>query len=197
MITAIDELFRKHLMVLVTVDVLAALAVILGFAWAAMAFARAYVRYRGKRVITCPETEQYAAVDLDAPHAAVTCLWKGPDLRLSSCTRWPERRDCAQDCIRQIELSPSGCQLRAMLTHWYKGRQCAFCHRTFDEIRWLEHRPALLAPGGKIVQWESIRPEAVPEALFTHQPVCWDCKVVEEFRTGHADLVVERPWKHS
>jgi hypothetical protein len=197
MLTAVDELFRRHLTVLVAFEILTVIAIILALVWAVVAFARIYLRYQGKRVITCPETGQYAAVDLDAPHAAFTCLWNKADLRLTSCTRWPERRDCEQDCIQQIGLSPFGCQLRAMLTGWYKGKQCTYCHRAFDEIHWLEHQPALLAPGGKIVEWESIRPEAIPEALFTHQPVCWDCKVVEGFCAEHAELVVERPWKHS
>ena len=34
--------------------------------------ARTFVRYRGKRVITCPETRKPAAIEVDAGHAALS-----------------------------------------------------------------------------------------------------------------------------
>jgi hypothetical protein len=58
-----------------------------------------YTHYRGSRAVTCPETHRTVAVSFDAWHAAITGLSRKTDLRLASCTRWPERADCGQDCI--------------------------------------------------------------------------------------------------
>lgn len=58
-----------------------------------------YRRYRGSRAVTCPESSQQVAVSIDARHAAVTGINGHPDLRLSDCTRWPERARCAQPCM--------------------------------------------------------------------------------------------------
>lgn len=197
MLTAFDDLFRRYLTTLITVYVVVGVVVLAALALTIVAFVRAYVRYRGKRIINCPETHCCEAVQLDAPLAAVSSLLNSPELHLTSCTRWPERQDCAQDCIREIELSPIGCRLRAMLDDWYKGKQCAYCRRSFDEIRWFDHKPALQSSEGEIQEWEAIPPQRIPDVLGTHQPVCWDCKVVERFRAEHADLVTSRPWPHA
>ena len=194
MVTAVDELFRRSLATLLTAYSLVAIAVAVAVGFAVRAFLRTYVHYRGTRVVTCPETEQYAAVEVDSPHAAVTCLWGASQLRLQSCSRWPERQGCPQDCIWQIDLSPIGCRLRDLLEGWYLGKPCAFCGRVFERIQWLESKPALLSPTGSIIEWSAILPEAIPQALLTHKPVCAQCKTVETFREEHPDLVTERPW---
>lgn len=195
MLTAVNELFQKYVTTLFTIYVVAGVAVLVAVGLAVMAFVKAYTRYRGKRVITCPETNQHEAVELNASLAAMSSLLDRPELKLASCTRWPERQDCAQECIRQIEASPFGCQLRALLDNWYKGKECIYCRRAFDEIHWFDHKPALQSPDGRILEWEAVRPQAIPEVLETHQPVCWNCKVVENFRAEHPELVTARPWK--
>lgn len=151
-----------------------------------------YIKYRGKRVITCPETRKPAAVEVDARRAALTAAVSHPELRLKSCSRWPERQDCAQECLLQIELSPEGCLLRNILTDWYAGRNCVSCGREFKEAHWLDHKPALLSPEGKTVEWSEIRPEEVPGVLATHFPVCWDCHITETFCREHPEMIVDR-----
>src|SRR6185503_10341548 len=89
--------------------------------------AHAYLRYRGKRIITCPETRRPAAVQVDARHAALTAAISRPELRLKTCSRWPEREDCGQECLLQVELSPEDCLVRNMLTSWYTGKRCVSC----------------------------------------------------------------------
>src|SRR5215813_5188483 len=56
----------------------------------------AHRRFRGTRLVTCPEAKQSAAVEVDAMHAAVTAAVDGIELRLRACSRWPERLDCGQ-----------------------------------------------------------------------------------------------------
>jgi hypothetical protein len=58
-----------------------------------------YQRFTGSRDVTCPESGRQVSVSFDAVHAAITGLVKRPELRLTKCTRWPERRNCGQECI--------------------------------------------------------------------------------------------------
>ena len=57
-----------------------ALAVILLAGVAVWRLGSAWWKYRGKRVITCPETKRPAGVVVDATHAAATC-----SARLRNC----------------------------------------------------------------------------------------------------------------
>lgn len=154
--------------------------------------ARAYLKYRGERVITCPETLKPAAVKVDATHAALTGAISHPDLRLKSCSRWPEREDCGQECLLQVELSPMDCLVRHILTQWYDSKRCVSCGRQFGEIHWLDHKPALLGPDGNTVEWSEVPPEKVPEVLTTHFPICWDCHITESFCREHPEMLVDR-----
>ena len=57
---------------------------------------RAYTRYRGKRIITCPETRQPAAVHVNALKAAKEAIFSKPNIRLDQCSRWPEPPNAAR-----------------------------------------------------------------------------------------------------
>jgi len=157
------------------------------------AAARAYLAWRGTRVVTCPETGTTAAVEVDARHAAVTAALGDADLRLRDCSRWPGRHDCGQECLQQIEAAPADCLARTMLTRWYEGKSCAFCRKPFTEIQWLEHKPALISPKRRTLGWHEVRADRIPEVLSTHLPVCWNCHVIATLRREHPELVVERP----
>jgi hypothetical protein len=159
-------------------------------------FARAYWRYRGTRVITCPETRKPAAVWVDAGHAAVTAVAGRPRLRLKDCSRWPERAGCDQRCLSQVEIAPDGCLVRTLLAEWYRTKKCVFCGRPLGEADCVQHKPALLNGEGRTLEWSEVRPETIPDVLATHRPVCWDCHVAESFRHQHPELVVDRPWSH-
>jgi hypothetical protein len=159
-------------------------------------FLNAYRTARGKRVITCPETKEAAAVDVNAAYAAVTTLRKDEAcFRLRDCSRWPERRDCGQECLRQIEAAPEGCLVRYMLANWYVGRLCVYCRKPLAEMNWAEHKPALMTPELKTVEWADVPPETLPQLLSVSLPVCWNCHIAETFRREHPDLVVDRPWR--
>jgi hypothetical protein len=159
-------------------------------------FARAYLRYRGTRVIMCPEACKPAAVWVDAAHAAGTAIVGRPRLRLKDCSRWPERAGCDQSCLSQVETAPHGCLVRTLLAEWYRKQKCVFCGRPLGEAHWVEHRPALLNADGRTLEWSEVPPETIPDVLATHQPVCWDCHIAETFRCQHPELVVDRPWNH-
>ena len=155
----------------------------------------AYLKFRGARLIICPESRKYAAVEVDARHAAFTAPITANGLRLKNCSRWPERKECGQDCLRQIEASPDGCLVRTVLTKWYKGKHCSVCGKIFSEITWLDHKPALMAPGNPSLEWSEIPPENISETLAMHMPVCGNCLIAETFRRRYPELVVDRSWK--
>ncbi|MEW6206919.1 MAG: hypothetical protein AB1631_01030 [Acidobacteriota bacterium] len=151
-----------------------------------------WLKYRGTRVVTCPETHRPVAVEVDSLHAGLTALAGEPDLRLRDCTRWPERRNCGQECLLEIELAPEDCLARNILTNWYAGKKCVYCGKPFDEINWAAHKPALMGADRKTLEWSDIPPETIPDVLKTHLPVCWNCHVAETFRREHPDMVVDR-----
>jgi hypothetical protein len=155
--------------------------------------AAVYRRYRGTRLITCPETRQPAAVKVDAAGAVFTALAGHATLELKDCTRWPEKRNCGQECLRQIEAAPENCLVRNILAAWYRDKACVFCRKPLGEMHWLEHKPAVLGPEGRTREWSEIPAPEIPDVLATHQPVCWDCHMAETFRRQFPELVTERP----
>ncbi len=153
---------------------------------------RAYFTYRGKRLITCPETHKTAAVEVAAGQAAAGALLGDPTLRLRQCSRWPERQDCGQECLRQVEADPDNCLVWNIVSSWYEDKSCAVCHQPLGKLHHLDHVPALRGPDGKTLQWNEGRPEQLPEILSTYSPVCWNCHIAERFRREHRELVVDR-----
>jgi hypothetical protein len=153
----------------------------------------AYMKFRGKRVITCPETRTPVGVKVDLKHAASTAAFsRRPDLRLTSCSRWPERQDCDQDCVLQVRMAPRDTLVRTILAQYYKGKRCVFCGRSFVELNLFDHKPALLNLEGITLESTEVSPERLPDVLATHKPVCWNCHVSETFRREFSDLVVDR-----
>lgn len=178
----------------VTVAIVIAVLVIAGglFILRAVPGIRAYFNFRGKRLITCPETHKPAAVDIAAGEAAVGTFVNEPTLRLKECSRWPEHKDCGQDCLQQIEADPANCLVWNIVGKWYEGKKCVFCQKPIGPLHHLDHAPALLGPDFTTKEWKGIRPEDLPQVFSTHQPVCWNCHVTESFRRLHPDLVVDR-----
>jgi hypothetical protein len=191
MLTAVDDLFRRSITSFLAIYLVVGIALIVGLAFIIRALVRTYVEYRGKRLVVCSETAQYATVEIDAPLAAITSLFGAPELRIENCSRWPQHQDCTQDCVWQIDLSPLGCPIWDLLTSWYTAKECVLCGRHFGNFS-LFDRPALLSPEGNIVECEAIRPEAIPDVLYTHKPVCWDCKRTGRL-SGQSELVAQPP----
>src|ERR1041384_2571745 len=79
---------------------------------------RPYFSFRGKRLITCPESHKPAAVEVAAGKAARTALLGDPTLRLNQCSRWPERQDCGHECLQQVEPDPENGLVWTMASNW-------------------------------------------------------------------------------
>ena len=155
---------------------------------------RAYWASRGKRLVTCPETHCATSVELDAKGAGWKALRGESYYRLQSCSRWPEKQDCAQDCLQQIETLGQGCLVHNIVAEWYHGKTCVYCHKPVDNVEeWAGHAPALATPDNRTLSWAELPPEKLPEAFERYQPVCWSCHIAETFRREHPELVTDRP----
>ena len=160
-------------------------------AWMAI---RGYRMYREVRVVTCPETRAPVAVRLNAARAAVTNLTGYADFRLSSCSRWPERRNCGQECLSQIKAAPRECSVRSILVRSYRGAHCALCGVDIGGIGRGAHKPVLMSPDRRTrIEWDEVPPERLPAVLSTHSKICWNCHMEESFRSLHPDLAARAP----
>ena len=178
-------------LILIVIGVLFAAALIFGVAVAT----GAYARFRGERVITCPENKQPAAVHINMSKVARKAMLGKLDLRLDQCSRWPERAGCGQDCLSQISADPEKCLVWNLVDDWYKGKSCAYCQKPFGEIHWHDRHPALLGPDRSIVQWNEVPPENLPQIFQNYLPVCWNCYIAEEFRRKNPERVMDRTWE--
>lgn len=154
---------------------------------------RTWWAWRQRRLITCPENEQPAAVRVNALGAAAGSLAGHPHLELSECSRWPEKKDCGQECLRQIERGPGECLVRTLVARWYEDKGCVCCGKPIQDVAWADQRPGLRAPDGRYLAWPDVPPEALPEMFKTHEPVCWNCLVVQRVAHEHPDDVTVRP----
>ena len=169
------------------------LLVAVGVIYGAIA-AFAWFRMRGTRVVVCPETKRPAAVSVDRAHAAMTALGDNADIRLKTCSRWPERAECDQACTAQIAIAPHDTKATALLASFFRDRQCLVCKRQIPPVGVAEPRPGLYnVETGAILTWEAIPPETIPDVLATHTALCASCTLAERFRRQFPELVTDRP----
>ena len=157
---------------------------------------RSFSKYRGPRIVNCPETNKPAIVEVDSLHATLTSTVGLPDIRLKNCSRWPIREQCGQECLTDLDVAPEECLVSGVLMRWYRDRNCVYCRKVFSEVQWLDHQPALLTPGGELLSWKDVKVDALRTVLETHSPVCWNCYIAQIFRVDHPDWVVYRPWRN-
>lgn len=153
-----------------------------------MRFLRDFFKNRGDRVITCPETNEGAAVRIDALHAARTGV-----VELADCTRWPERAGCDEACLTQIAESPHGCLVQAIAADWYLGKSCAVCRRPIGAISWHDAPPALLKEDGTTTEWKDVALQHLEKIFQTSKPLCWYCNNVAELERINPSLITRRP----
>jgi hypothetical protein len=154
---------------------------------------RAWRRYRGARLVTCPETAAAAAVSIDVGHAALTAFIEGrPVVRLAGCSRWPERGRCSEPCLLDVERAGDAAKVAAIVGRWYQTQTCGYCGRPIAVSESPQHAPALIGPDGASVAWCDIPAEQLPNLLRTARAVCCHCHIAESFRRTHPELVVDR-----
>ena len=155
-------------------------------ALAALAFGFVALRYRGKRIVECPETKQPVCTEIGAIRAAAA-----KEVVIISCSRWPERENCDQACAPAIAASPRETLVTDIVTRWYAERACVLCGKQIQELGGAIV-PALRTTGGAIRPWSDIPPQELPSLMSSAVAVCASCELAEDFRRVHPELVIER-----
>lgn len=163
------------------------------FVFRAVPGVRAYFRFRGQRLVTCPETHAPEAVNVAAKEAGLGAFLNEPTLHLDKCSRWPERQTCGQECLEQVEADPENCLVWNIVAKWYEGKKCVLCHKPIAPLHRMDHAPALLGPDFRTTEWNQFTPEELQGVFLSYQPVCWNCHIAETFRRLHPELVTDRP----
>ena len=153
------------------------------------------LEFRGEMLVTCPETQKPAAVKVATWRAAMPAIVGQRHMELNRCSRWPERHDCGQDCLCQIEADPESHRVWSIASRWYEGKRCVYCGKPIERLSHLDRRPALLDAEKKSVEWDRIPAEKLPDALGGCLPVCWNCHTIETLIREHPDRVFFRPWE--
>lgn len=155
-------------------------------------FATLIVRYRGQRIVTCPETHTAVATEIHAVLAASSWIVTQPRLVIASCSHWPERAGCDQACLSQIEASPEGTLVRNIVAKWYDERTCVYCAMPIHDVGFGAVVPALLSPDGALREWKDVAIEELPRMLESAGAVCARCELVEDFRRRFPNRVIDR-----
>jgi hypothetical protein len=80
----------------VVVPMLAALAILFVMLPVALAV---YTKFHRLMLVRCPATGAEAEVRIHAVQAGLRECVGGHRPRVSQCSFWPQRKDCAQDCL--------------------------------------------------------------------------------------------------
>lgn len=154
--------------------------------------AKSYLTYRGERLVICPQNHAPASVRVHAGHAALHSNSQSARHTLKECSRWPERANCGQDCLCQVEADPVGTRVTHIVSEWYRGKSCALCGATFDHLHWTDRRAALLDDDGTTRTWDAVPPENLPALFARSRPICWSCHIAQRFREQFPDRVTDR-----
>lgn len=149
---------------------------------------QAYFANRGRRSVVCPENGEAADVEVDRNYALQTALHNHESSRLESCTRWPEKGDCGQDCLVQLDPSPEN--VERLLRKWFEGKTCAICTCPLTASDWQRSRLAVLNAQQKIFELRHMRLDQLQSSLKNTRPLCWNCHQEERTRQARPSRVL-------
>lgn len=156
-------------------------------------FVALVLRFRGKRIVTCPETHAPVGAKISAALAAGSWIVAQPRFVITACSRWPERAGCDQACAPQIEAAPDETLVRSIVAKWYAERPCVYCATPIGDIGFGAVAPALLGPDGTLREWKDVAIEDLSQVLENAVAVCARCELVEDFRRRFPDRMIEHP----
>jgi len=139
-----------------------------------------YYKNRGRQSVTCPDSRQPADVEVDRKFAFWTALRGQQHSRLQACSRWPEKGDCDQECLAQIDPSPEN--VERLLTKRFDGKTCALCARALTPADWRQGRLAVLNPAQKLIELREMTLDRFASMLENMRPLCWKCHQEERER---------------
>ncbi len=150
---------------------------------------QSYFRNRGRKTVVCPDNHEPVTVELDSKYALTTALRGQEHERLQSCSRWPEKGDCGQECLAQVDPTPEN--LERLLQKWYQGKACAICERALTPADWRRSRLALLNEKEKLFELRHMHLDEIPSALDKMAPLCWNCHQEERARQAQPPRILK------
>jgi hypothetical protein len=154
---------------------------------------RTWADVHGARIVVCPETQAPVAVRVDVGHAMASAVWEKADLQVTSCSRWPDRQDCDQPCVRQIEMAPADTHPRTIAARFFSTQRCAICARPIETPTGVTLQPGFMNPATRRVDtWDDVPPQDLPRAVAGWRPLCSSCTLAESFRQQFPDRVTDR-----
>jgi len=139
-----------------------------------------YYANRGRQAVTCPDSGQKADVEVDRKFAFWAALRGQEHSRLESCSRWPEKGDCGQECLAQLEPSPEN--VDRLLRKWYEGKSCAICTHALTPSDWRRSRLAVLNQEHQLFELRQMQLDQLQGTLENMRPLCWSCHQEERAR---------------
>lgn len=94
------------------------------------------------------------------------------------------------DLLKAEEVCPESGP-RSLMVEFFNGKACVLCGHELS-VEPGQHRRALLSPEGMTLEWADLRVEEIPDVQDTHQPLCWDCHVIETLYRMHSGQVTAR-----
>lgn len=150
---------------------------------------QSYFKNRGRRSVICPENHQPVDVEADRKFAFWTA-WRGKEhTRLQSCSRWPEKGDCGQECLAQVDPTPEN--IERLLKMWTDGKACGICGRLLDASDWRQGKLALLDENFSLIEMRQIDLEQLTATLEHARPLCWTCHQEERVRQEQPHRVLK------
>ena len=113
-------------------------------------------------------------------------------MRLSECSRWPEKAGCGQECLSEIRESGADCLVRNIIAKWYRDKVCAACGQPIGEIDWTGNHPGLLLTDQVSGEWNEIPADRLVETLAAGLPICFACHTANRLVREHPELVTDR-----
>jgi len=122
---------------------------------------RGILRRRDKTtVVICPTMKVPAEVGLD------------PELRMESCSRWPELQNCSQSCMPQVQFSAEDLNDFAAR---YEGKKCSSCGTALTRDDWYKSRLAVLETNPEVSKIPGVDRPSILSDPETRDPICSAC----------------------
>jgi hypothetical protein len=103
--------------------------------------------------------------------------------------RWPEKGDCGQECLAQVNPSPEN--IERLLQKWYHGKTCAICDRPLTPADWRRSRLALLNEHQKLFELRHMHLDELPSVLDQMAALCWNCHQEERARQAESPRLLK------
>jgi hypothetical protein len=139
-----------------------------------------YHQNRGRHAVQCPENGETADVEMDRRFVLKSAMRGHEHSRLQSCSRWPEKGECAQECLAQVDPSPQN--LERVFSSTLVGRSCAVCSRDIAPDDWRLGRLAVLNQQHQLLELRDMPVDDLQSTLRDTRPLCWKCHLDERAR---------------